>query len=268
MTVKLKILKIGGSVCTEKSKNITKIKTKQIQRIAKEIIQAKKKKKIKLIIVHGAGPFGHKLVKKYKIEKGLKNNKHKKGFVKTHESMELLNRKIVETLHKAGLLAFPVQTSAVVIQKNKKIKSFNTRIIEDLLKLDDEIIPVLYGDVVVDETLKGSVVSGDAIISYLAKKLKISEIIFGTDVNGVFDSDPKKNKKAIHFPVINSKNFLTILKKAKKSKSVDVTGGMKGKLLEIKKGFKGKHVLIFNMNKKNLTTAILLGKKIGTQIKL
>jgi len=265
MVMQLYILKLGGSVITDKKGNKCIVKKSKLQKIASIISKALKKNKFKLIIVHGAGPFGHKIVTDYKIKNGVKTPKQIEGFVKTRESMETLNSSVIDSLIKNKINAFEVQASSCITQNKKKIISFDTKIIERLVELG--VVPVLYGDMVIDNSLGASVVSGDAIISFLAKKLNANKVLLGTDVNGIYDSNPMKNKNAKLIPEINNKNINSILKKVSQSSSVDVTNGMKGKLKEIKSS-KAKETIIFNLEKEKNLELILSGKNIeSTSVK-
>ncbi len=267
--MKLIILKVGGSVCTEKDRNKAKARVSVIKRVAREIKFAQKKQKFRLVLVHGAGPFGHKFVHDYKIKNGVKRKSKKQitGFVRTHNSMEDLNKIFMDVFRKEGLLGFPIQTSACVTQKNKTISKFDVSIVKELLKFEN-VIPIMYGDMVIDTSKGATVVSGDALISYLAKKLNADLVLLGADLDGIFTSDPKKNKTAKLISQINSKNFKKVLKFAGTSSGVDVTRGMKGKLLEIKKIANKRKVIIFNLNKKNYLYELLQGKNvISTEIK-
>ena len=257
MTKPLYILKLGGSVITDKKNNRLSVNKKNLVSAAKAI--AKASKKLNLVIVHGAGAFGHKIVKDYKIKNGVKTAKQLEGVVRTHDSMESLNKVVVETLISQKVRAITVQPSACLMQNKKKIIKFYTKQIEGFLKLG--LVPVLYGDMVLDKSLGASVVSGDAIIAYLAKKLKPKRVLLGTDVNGIYDSNPKKNMKAKLVKEINNKNISQILKGASGSSSIDVTAGMKGKLLELKKNIKGRECYIFNLEKQGNLALLLTGKK-------
>ncbi len=264
--VELFILKIGGSVCTEKAKNLCEAKTALIRNIAVEIKIAMEKNKFRLILVHGAGPFGHKLVHDYGINNGVKTKKQIEGFVKTHNSMLELNKKFIEIFLEEGLLAVPIPPISCIIQSNKKIKKFDTTIIESLLDLN--IIPVLHGDMVLDEKLNASVVSGDAIIPFLAKKFNAKKVFFGTDVAGIFTADPRKVSRAKLIEKIHPHNFEEVLLKVSGSSAVDVTGGMRGKLLELKAALGGMDVFVFDSTKKGNVLNSLIGKKVvGTEIK-
>ncbi|MCR4335633.1 MAG: isopentenyl phosphate kinase [archaeon] len=263
MANQLYILKLGGSVITDKKGNKCTVKKNRLEKIAGIISKAVAKKKFKLILVHGAGPFGHKIVTDYKIANGVKTVKQIEGLVKTRQSMETLDEAVIEALVKKNVPAFEVQASSCIIQNKKKIVSFDTKIIQKLLELG--AVPVMYGDMVIDNSLGASVVSGYAIISFLAKKLKASKVLLGTDVNGIYDSNPKKNKKAKLILEINNKNINSILKKVSHSSSVDVTDGMKGKLSEIRAS-KAKETIIFNLEKEKNLELLLQGKKINCTI--
>ena len=268
--MKLVILKVGGSVCTEKDRNIPKAKTAVIRRVAREIKKAQRRGKFRIVVVHGAGPFGHKLVAKYGIKNGVKKKSRRQveGFARTQNSMLRLNKIFMEEFRKEGLLGFPVQASACVVQKRKKISKFDTGIVSELLKFDG-VIPIMHGDMVIDSELGASVVSGDAIVSHLAGKLKANVVLMGSNVEGIFTADPKKSRKAKLVGKINARNFAQVLKGVSGSTGVDVTRGMKGKLLEIRKVAKGRKVVVFNLNRKDNLYSLLAGKSgIGTEIRL
>ena len=262
------ILKVGGSACTFKEENKRRAKEDAIRRIAQEIKKAMQEREFRLILVHGAGPFGHKLVSDYDINNGLnkENEKDIEGFVRTHNSMEDLNKIFMDVFREEGLLGFPIQTSACIIQDGKKITKFDTEIIEKLLDMDRNIIPIMYGDMVIDNSLKGSVVSGDAVIAFLAKKLGVRRVLFGTDVDGIYTADPKKDERAELINRIDNENFESVLERVGGSSSFDVTEGMRGKLLKLKETLSGidTGVVVFNITKNGNTYKALSGEPIGT----
>ena len=61
------ILKIGGSILTNKDSLESEVDSESLKRIALEIKSSLDKSHKELIIVHGAGSFGHPPAKKYKI---------------------------------------------------------------------------------------------------------------------------------------------------------------------------------------------------------
>ncbi len=68
------ILKIGGSVLTDKNK-ISAPRPEDIARMAREISDGKN---TKLVLIHGAGSFGHHQAKEYGLKDGL-NDRSIKG---------------------------------------------------------------------------------------------------------------------------------------------------------------------------------------------
>lgn len=181
------ILKLGGSIITEKDAKMPTINDKNLARISKEIKSAlnhpdhTNNSNNGLIIVHGAGSFGHPFASEYQIGKPFKIEedfeKKKIGFSLTQSWVKKLNSIICDALREEGIPVVSIQPSSFVITKNKRIEFANLDIIKKYL--ENGFIPVIYGDVVLDkeETIKMAVVSGDQIINYLAKHLRPKRVI-------------------------------------------------------------------------------------------
>ncbi len=260
----LVILKLGGSVITMKKKPFY-ARTRIIRRIAKEISSALKNKLLRLIIVHGGGSFGHPLAKKYGIHLGFRDERQLIGFAKTVQSMRKLSNIIVESLQGENVPAFPIQPSSITLQKNGRISSMWRVVLEDALSKG--LIPVLWGDAVLDEDAGFTILSGDQIVSYLSEFLTPSKVLFATDVDGIYPSDPKM-EGAKPFSEINSADLAKLAGHLTKCEHADVTGGMLGKIREILLiTSKGIEVSVLNANKPGNVLRALLGEKVGTLIK-
>ena len=164
----LYIIKIGGSLLTDKSKTKSKFRKKIVSSIIKQIVEAKKPKNFNLILVHGAGAYPHFLTTEYGINDGFKGPKSAEGFVRIKNELFKLNNYFWDECIKAGLNVCTVQPSAVIFTENGQIRSFDTRLIDALLSM--EIVPILMGDDSIDSKKGISVLSGDKIVAYLAKK--------------------------------------------------------------------------------------------------
>ncbi|MEM3586653.1 MAG: isopentenyl phosphate kinase [Candidatus Jordarchaeaceae archaeon] len=260
------ILKIGGSVITKKEKDMLP-DFKAIKRISREIGEAlDHAPNLKLVLVHGGGSFGHSVAAKYNVHLGFRAGNQILGFTKTIQAMRRLNLIFVEELQKVGLPAIPLQPSAISIQEDGKLSSMFTATLEFALTLG--CIPVLWGDAVFDGKQGYSILSGDHIVPFLAQKLGFERVIFGTNVDGVFDSDPNTNKNAKLIPLITPENIEKTLKSVSGSKTTDVTGGMRRKILELLPLVeKGIQVEIINAKKNGYLLHALLGNKtLGTLI--
>lgn len=260
------VLKIGGSVITAKQENRFEIKKEALHRIAAEILAARQILPQRLILVHGAGPFGHTMVSRYGIANGLDVPAGIEGFVRTHNSMQDLNYVVMDVMRSAGLLGFPIQPSAVIEQEKRRILRFDTATIRGLLALDPGIVPILYGDMVLDRAQQGSVVSGDAIVSWLAADLGASRVLLGTDVDGIFTGDPKRDPQAQRVERIDRGNFESVRLAVRGATTVDVTGGMEKKLLELRDKLAGVQIRIFDAQPAGQVESALLGGAVGTEI--
>ena len=88
-----------------------------------------------------------------------------------------------------------------------------------------------------------------------AIEINADVILKGTRVNGIYDSDPEKNKNAIKFDSISFDNFLN-----KNLKVMDSTAFTLSKENNLP-------IIVFNMNKKGNLFKIISGEKIGSIVK-
>ena len=256
------ILKLGGSVITVKVKASTP-NTQAIRRLSKEISRCSCRS---MIIVHGGGSFGHFLASKYKIKEGYTSPEQLFGFSKTRQNMVALNKLIVGALIMNKVPAASVQPSACFFTEEGRISYASLKPITGFLKL--KLVPVLYGDAVLDTNLGFTILSGDQIASNLAIALKSERIILGVDVDGLYTSDPKLDREAKFIEKISLQELKKMLAKIGGTRTTDVTGGMLGKMVEmipaIEKGIK---VEIVNAKKpgrvyKALNNMDVLGTKL------
>jgi isopentenyl phosphate kinase len=252
------IIKLGGSVITDKTREKT-FKPKVMDTLS-EII---KKSGKQMIIVHGAGSFGHILAKKYELNKGYKNFEQIKGFSETHEMVQSLNTLVLKSLQKYDIPAVSISPHSTVKLDDHKLMNMDFNVFADYL--EKQFIPVTFGDVVLDKKLGFSICSGDLLVEALAKYFKPEKVIFAIDEDGLYTSNPKIDKKA---KLIGKTTFKkleelsTIL-----DKHADVTGGMSGKINTIKSISKlGIETVLLNGNKPERLYKILVGKEAKSTI--
>ena len=258
----LVILKIGGSVITDKNGELS-ARTEVINRVAEEVQKAKLDN---LIIVHGGGSFGHPMAKKYGIKEGLKQESQKVGFAETHHVMTVLNGLVMDALIWHTVPAVSITPSSCIVTKKGRIHLFEETILRSLLKMG--LVPVLYGDTILDYQLGFTVISGDQIVSYLARKFGASRIVMGVDVDGILDSDPKTTKNPKLYSHLTLKELERKKNNIGSSNPSDITGGMLGKINEVTSAIEqGIPVSIINANKKNRVYKALIGTNVeGTYL--
>ena len=256
------ILKIGGSVITDKNGELA-ARTEVINRLSEEIQKANVEN---LIIVHGGGSFGHPTAQKYGIKDGLKEDAQKVGFAETHHVMTVLNGLVMDALVWHNVPAVSVTPSSCIVTENGRIKFFEDTILKMLLKMG--FAPVLYGDATLDEKMGFTVLSGDQIVSHLARKFNAGKIVIGVDTDGLCDADPKVAKNAKLYANLTLEELKKIKDKLGKSTAADVTGGMLGKITELIPAIEqGIPVTIANAAKPNRIYKALMGETVeGTVI--
>lgn len=225
------ILKIGGSILTNKDSKTSEVDAASLKRIASEIKNSLDNSAKELIIVHGAGSFGHPPAKKHKIGEEFDKSQYPEkrlGFCEIQNEVKKLNMFICEAFIKQGIPAIAIPASGFITATNKRITEGNLALFKQYLSKG--FVPVIYGDVVLDTDLEFCVISGDQIIQYLAGNLKPEKVILGTDVDGVYNKNPKTHDDAVFFEKFTS---LKDLDTFEGTTNVDVTGGMVGKIKEL-----------------------------------
>ncbi|UCD96103.1 MAG: isopentenyl phosphate kinase family protein [Candidatus Bathyarchaeota archaeon] len=266
MTKSLTLVKLGGSVITEKAKVLT-ANIVAIRRLANEIAESRVRK---LMIVHGGGSFGHPLAQQYAIQEGFTDPSQLIGINKTHHAMLQLNKIVVEALIHHNIPAFPVVPASCMISKDGRINIFATDTLRILLEMD--LVPVLFGDVVLDTEKGFTIISGDQIIAAVATRFSAARIIMAVDVDGLFTDDPKTNTSAELLRRLTPQELRTFIinrtGKIEDAKILDVTGGMLGKVAELLLAVEaGIPTLIINAKKdNNLRMVLTTNETSGTLI--
>lgn len=254
------VLKLGGSVITDKHSKQPTARHDVLARLAAEIAAAKPQS---LTIIHGAGSYGHQIVARTGIDKGIKTPEQLLAFAETQRLQNELNCIVTGALIKAGIPAIPCQASAHALMEKGRLVHIDLVAVKRLLELG--LVPVLYGVPAYDTAQGCSILSGDQIATHIAKSLGASRLIFGTDVDGIFTADPRKDPTARLIPEISSANIGQIMAALSGSATVDITGGMLGKVRELlAAGVSGQ---ICNALVAGNIAAALAGQPVGTVIR-
>ncbi len=245
-----KILKIGGSILTDKNKPCS-IRPDQLTRVAEEIASTPDN----LVLVHGAGSFGHIPAKKFGLPESFSRN----GLLETHQSVVKLNEMVVNSLRDAGVSPLPIHPLSCILLNNGRLEKFETAPIVKMIA--HGIIPVLHGDVAMDIVGRSGIVSGDQLVNHLGKVLQAEIVAVGTDVDGVLYMGRIVTD-------VSREDLGHIDEELEGSAGVDVTGGMRGKLMELLElADNGISSIIFNANKKGNIVRALNGESIGTFVR-
>jgi len=242
----MQILKLGGSVLTRKH-GFMEADTASIAKLAAIVGRAYKAGVRDLIVVHGAGSFGHAPVLKYKLNDGVRTKKQVWACALTHSACSHFSSHVTDALIKAGVPAMSVPPADIAKSRNRRITFMDKKVVLDYIKAG--YVPVLFGDMVPDSVLGCSVCSGDQIISYFGCHAR--RVVMATNVDGVL-----VHGKVV--PHITKKNFAKVKRHLSCSGAPDVTGGMEGKITEMMKCSTPAYIV--NARKPARVLALLLGK--------
>ncbi|GAA0655406.1 isopentenyl phosphate kinase [Salarchaeum japonicum] len=210
------VLKLGGSVITEKDERET-VDLDSLARLAGVLGQADVDD---LVIVHGAGSFGHY----YADEHGVSTTdgtRDARAVREIHDSMTRLNKAVLDYLDDAGVPGVPVRPFSAARRDDGL--EFYANQVETMLA--EGFTPVLHGDVVADAGAGATILSGDEVVTALAAQLDADRVGLCSTVPGVLDDDGDV------IPAVDAYDDVAAVLGG--SEDTDVTGGMAGKVREL-----------------------------------
>lgn len=262
MTRELILLKLGGSLITDKDKPYTP-RLDKLASLTREIRTVRESHpELLLILGHGSGSFGHVAAKKYGTREGVQTSEEWMGFAEVRFQAAELNRFVMEALFNAGVPAIPFPPSSLMVSDNRKVVHYNMMAMRKALEA--HLLPVVYGDVTFDETLGGTILSTEDVFAFLVEQFSPARILLAGIEAGVWEDFPARKRlmKQIHLSDYEKKRT-----GIGGSASTDVTGGMKAKVEEmlalIQKN-KNLTVQIFSAEENGFLTRALQGENTGT----
>jgi isopentenyl phosphate kinase len=256
------ILKIGGSVITDRRQERPVPLRDRLDRISREISQSFQTLSIRLILIHGAGSFGHPIVKRSGIDRGLSRPDHRLAMGETQRLQNWLNAFFVRHLLRAGLPAFPCQASACSVTDRGRLLSMDFRALAGLL--EQGLVPVLFGVPSFDAKQGCSILSGDVLAIRLFQHFAASSVLHGTNVRGVFTADPSQNPDAKFLPTLDLRRGDDLPEGIGGSSMVDVTGGLRNKLEKLQSVRASGR--IFDATVPGNVLGALSGEPVGTRV--
>lgn len=219
-------LKLGGSLITEKTQPET-ARSQVIRRLAQEIRAAREAQPdLQLLLGHGSGSFGHFSAEHTRLlaREGL----HPMAYAQVAAAAARLNRIVTDICVEEGVPAVSLPPSASARCSDGRLRYLTTMPIESLLAAG--AVPLVYGDVALDEARGVAIVSTEDVFVYLAGHVKPARIILAGEVAGVFTADPTRDPSAQPISEITPATFPAVVQALGGSAGYDVTGGMVSKV--------------------------------------
>ena len=206
------IVKFGGAAITVKDgepdtlnvnalgaccASIAEVVRTEISELA---IEFAKESPLRVIVVHGAGSFGHPQAKQYGVADGGDMDGDpvlREGVDKTKASVRKLCRLVCDELISEGgapalVKPAPISPYGKFFTVGKKLNRNLSRGGFDEVRaaLMEGKIPVLHGDVVNDAEQGCAILSGDTLVECLTEEFKPKRVVFVSDVEGIFTAKP------------------------------------------------------------------------------
>lgn len=221
----LVFVKLGGSLITDK-----RVENSFREPVARGLAQAiasalEQESSLQLLIGHGSGSFGHVAAKRYKTMEGVSTPDEWRGFAAVADAAAALNHLMCGVLREAGIPVWKLQPSASAVSRDGAIVHMAIEPIRTAL--EHKLVPIVYGDVSIDETRGGTIISTETIFFYLARHLPVDRIFLLGEVEGVYDE-----RRSV-IPRITPETLPEVERALGGSAGTDVTGGMETKVRDM-----------------------------------
>jgi len=199
-----------------------------IARLAAEIAAGAASSSARLVVGHGSGSFGHVAAARYHLAEGFAAGRPARGQLPgvslTQERAAALHAQVVTALAEAGALPFSIAPSSALVTASGAPVSFADEPL--LLALERGLLPVVYGDVVLDRERGVSICSTETLFALLARCLPEREVtvrraIWLGETAGVYDRDGRT------LPRLTRSDLHAAGTAIGGSRGTDVTGGMR-----------------------------------------
>ncbi len=233
----LVFLKLGGSLITDKTRPYT-VRADRLDALMVEIADAMSRNpQLRLLIGHGSGSFGHYAVKDHLRHlanplvagaDGAASAKYWRGYAEVRYRAAQLNHYFMEAMYRAKIPAMALQPSAMVEASDGMIASWDLTALHGVL--ETSLVPVIYGDIVMDSVRASTVLSTEALMIHLVPELRPSRILLAGLEAAVWADYPARTNA---IDKITPGSYRAISGSVGGSHGTDVTGGMKAKVEEM-----------------------------------
>jgi isopentenyl phosphate kinase len=222
-------LKLGGALITEKAHRET-VRRDVLDRLAREIASWPGTAQGRLIVAHGSGSFAHAAVTATGF---LDDPADPLRLARVAAAARRLDDVVIDAMLAAGLPAIAVPGSLLARCDRGNVVGVRGEIVTALREAS--CLPVVYGDAAPDRTQGGAIASTEPLLVHLARDMRPQRIVLATDVDGVYESDPRAPEHvttAEPIALITPASASAILSElgTHQPGATDVSGGMAAKV--------------------------------------
>jgi isopentenyl phosphate kinase len=216
------LLKLGGSLITEKRQAETP-RREVLARLAGEIARGMAERPFRLVVGHGSGSFGHVAARRFDLASGIRSPDQLPGISITQDRAAALHRLVIAALAEAGAHPFSIAPSSCVVSAAGRPVAFEDEALR--LALDRGLLPVLYGDVVMDREWGASICSTERLFDLVVRRLldrgwTVRRVVWLGETAGLYDAEGR----TVHR--VSVADFAAAAQAIDAPAGADVTGGM------------------------------------------
>lgn len=251
--IKRVVVKVGTNVLSQADG----INENMIAKLATEIAAMHKSGKQVILVTSGAIGMGRKALG---ITKPAKEVKLRQALASVGQS--ILMHHYQKAFHEHGLNVGQILLTSSIMNTRKYYVNLKNSV-ETLLSMG--VVPIVNeNDSISIEEIDLAFGDNDKLSALMASKSDAELLIVLTDVDGLYDSNPRKNANATLLRTVHEITDEIELMAAGAGSDVG-TGGMKTKLAAIKIAARGGcKVILANGNEKEVISRIMAGEEIGT----
>lgn len=243
------LVKLGGSLITRKDRADTP-RAEVIDRLAREIAEARPGLEAGLVLGHGSGSFGHAAAHAHgllgdaggqPVAEGDRRRAPRDASSRSAADLDQVARAaahvqqkaaelhalVLAALREAGLPAFSIAPSSAAVACGARIHSLQAEPFS--IALSRSLVPVTYGDVVMDRERGASILSTEAVFAGLTESLPahgwvVDRAIWLGETDGIYDA------KGVTVSRVAASGRDRLAEAVGGSAATDVTGGMAHRL--------------------------------------
>ena len=211
------VLKLGGSLLTDKAGRES-IDTERLAMVAETIGRTQPSS---LVLIHGAGSFGHPLAAQYGVSRE-EATRNPTAVSAIGSAMTRLNQAFIDALIDEGVPAVSVATGSMAWLTDGTVAVDPGAL---TAWLEEGFVPVARGDIVARTDHGAGILSGDDLSVELATALDADRLGLCSNVPGVLDDNEEVIDEITRYGTVESL--------IGSPDGTDVTGGMGGKIRTI-----------------------------------
>lgn len=226
MSRELTLVKLGGSLITDKTRPEA-VRPGRLRALARDLARARAEGAGPVLLGHGSGSFGHVEARRHGLDRPPADAGQWMGVARTQDRAAVLHRLVIEALLREEIPTFSWAPASALVAADGRAESGAATPLGRAL--DAGLVPVVFGDIVLDRTRGASICSTEEVFRFLATALPatgwtVRRVLWMGETAGVWDADGATLAR------LDAASAAALTPSVGGSRGIDVTGGMTHRL--------------------------------------